>query len=131
MLVMFYVLYFNVRNAKQTCEVEHTGSHGQFFLAENKNHFPLTHFVQMMHSFARGTKAAFCSLFFIEPLFNALLFWLRRWFPPPSANSPAAKPAATSDTLRKAGYARSDDENCPTVHLVCSTSQILFRISTL
>ena len=44
---------------------------------------------------------------------------LRRLSPPPPANSPTAETAVGSDTLTEAGYARSTDENYPTVCVAC------------
>ena len=55
----------------------------------------------------------------MRPDTDNFLFPLRRLSPPPPANSPPAKPAIGSDTLPEAGYARSTDENYPTVCVAC------------
>ena len=57
------------------------------------------------------------------------LFPLRRQFPPPPANSPPAKPAAVSNTLPEAGYARSNDENFPTALVACFPPKLLSQLS--
>ena len=55
----------------------------------------------------------------MRPDTDNFLFPLRRLSPPPPANSPPAKPAVGSSTLPEAGYARSTDENYPTVCVAC------------
>ena len=55
----------------------------------------------------------------MRPDTDNFLFPLRRLSPPPPANSPPAKTAVGSNTLPEAGYARSTDENCPTVCVAC------------
>ena len=67
----------------------------------------------------------------MRPDTNIFLFPLRHLSPPPPANSPPAKPAVVSDTLPEAGYARSTDENYPTVCVACLSSKPLYHFFSL
>ena len=57
------------------------------------------------------------------------LFPLRRLSPSPPANSPPAKPAAVSNTLPEAGYARFNGENSPIALDACFSPKPLSQLS--